>query len=168
MAEVKPMASLSSGLLARKGGARPAMRPQGLVNFNGSETVGASDDLGWNDLGASTPTNAPLNAQSNAPIPINERVHLPRPAIAPVVVEQQIALNDQISVATDKPRAAPGAKGKSAFTLRLDPERHLKLRLLSAHSHRSSQRLLTEALDALLERASDTLNQPQQISPEGH
>ena len=27
----KPLASLSSGLLARKGGARPAMRPQGFA-----------------------------------------------------------------------------------------------------------------------------------------
>ena len=37
-----------------------------------------------------------------------------------------------------------------AFTLRLDEERHLRLRLASALQRRSSQRLVTEALDALL------------------
>ena len=30
MSEAKPFASLSSGLLARKGTAKPAMRPQGF------------------------------------------------------------------------------------------------------------------------------------------
>jgi hypothetical protein len=39
---------------------------------------------------------------------------------------------------------------KAAFTLRLDEERHLRLRLASALHRRSSQRLVTEALDALL------------------
>jgi hypothetical protein len=50
-----------------------------------------------------------------------------------------------------KPKADPGFAGrKAAFTLRLDGERHLRLRLLSALTHRSSQQLLLEALDALL------------------
>ena len=40
--EARPYASLSSGLLARKGTARPAMRPQGYSGF---------EDLGWNDMG---------------------------------------------------------------------------------------------------------------------
>jgi hypothetical protein len=51
-----------------------------------------------------------------------------------------------------KPRAAPGAKGKAAFTLRLDPERHLKLRLACAVDGCSAQTLVTRALDQLLER----------------
>src|SRR4051794_39238257 len=46
MADSKPYASLSSGLLARKGGAKPAMRPQGFNSFGGS-----LEDLGWNDMG---------------------------------------------------------------------------------------------------------------------
>ena len=46
MAEPKPFASLSSGLLARKGAAKPAMRPQGFGSFGGS-----LEDLGWNDMG---------------------------------------------------------------------------------------------------------------------
>lgn len=49
-----------------------------------------------------------------------------------------------------RPRAEAGAKGKAAFTLRLDPARHLKLRLACAVSGRSAQQLVTDALDRLL------------------
>ncbi len=49
-----------------------------------------------------------------------------------------------------KPRSVPGAKGKAAFTLRLDPSRHLKLRLACAVNGRSAQQLVTTALDRLL------------------
>jgi hypothetical protein len=51
-----------------------------------------------------------------------------------------------------RPRSLPGSKGKAAFTLRLDPERHLKLRLACAVDGRSAQQLVTDALDQLLER----------------
>lgn len=50
-----------------------------------------------------------------------------------------------------RPRSAPGSKAKAAFTLRLDPERHLKLRLACAVNGRSAQQLVTDALDQLLE-----------------
>jgi hypothetical protein len=49
-----------------------------------------------------------------------------------------------------RPRAATGSKGKAAFTLRLDPERHLKLRLACALNGRSAQLLVTDALDLFL------------------
>jgi hypothetical protein len=47
-------------------------------------------------------------------------------------------------------RAAAGSKSKAAFTLRLDPERHLKLRLACAVNGRSAQQIVTDALDHLL------------------
>lgn len=47
-------------------------------------------------------------------------------------------------------RSAPGSKAKAAFTLRVDPARHLKLRLACAVSGRSAQQIVTDALDALL------------------
>jgi hypothetical protein len=56
---------------------------------------------------------------------------------------------------TDAPRsrarAKPGLKEKAAFTLRLDGERHLKLRLACAVRHQSAQALVTDALDAFLQ-----------------
>ncbi len=48
-------------------------------------------------------------------------------------------------------RAASGSKDKAAFTLRLDKDRHLKLRLACAISNRSAQMIVTEALDAFIE-----------------
>jgi predicted DNA-binding protein len=55
-------------------------------------------------------------------------------------------------------KAAPRAKAeksKAAFTLRLDNDRHLRLRLASAVTNRSAQHLVTEALDAFLESLTD-------------
>jgi hypothetical protein len=49
-----------------------------------------------------------------------------------------------------KPRSAPGTGSKAAFTLRLDPSRHLKLRLACAVNGRSAQQLVTDAVDRLL------------------
>jgi hypothetical protein len=51
MGEPKPLASLSAGLLARKGGARPAMRRQPLGSGPAPLNPGGYDDLGWNDMG---------------------------------------------------------------------------------------------------------------------
>ena len=53
MGEPKVFASLSSGLLARKGAARPAMRPQGFGQLGGN-----IEDLGWNDMGFEAPKPA--------------------------------------------------------------------------------------------------------------
>ncbi len=44
-------APMLPGLLARKGEARPAMRPGGLAS-----ALVADDDLGWNDLGGDSAT----------------------------------------------------------------------------------------------------------------
>jgi hypothetical protein len=46
---------------------------------------------------------------------------------------------------------ATAVRSKAAFTLRLDPDRHLKLRLACALSRRSAQQLVTEALDDFLD-----------------
>jgi hypothetical protein len=56
MADVKPVASLGATLLARKGGAKPAMRPQvattALGGAQAAQKLAANlEDLGWNDMG---------------------------------------------------------------------------------------------------------------------
>ncbi|HEU4651107.1 MAG TPA: hypothetical protein VFS49_06805, partial [Croceibacterium sp.] len=63
MNEPKPFASLGPTLLARKGGAKPAMRPQlapmGMGGSGGASQSAAAlkqdfdalEDLGWNDMG---------------------------------------------------------------------------------------------------------------------
>ena len=51
MGEPKPLASLTSGLLARKGAAQPAMRRPMLGFGRGPVNALQQDDLGWNDMG---------------------------------------------------------------------------------------------------------------------
>ncbi|HEX8842347.1 MAG TPA: hypothetical protein VF757_08610 [Sphingomicrobium sp.] len=287
MAEPKPFASLSSGLLARKGAARPAMRPQGFGQVgNGIE------DLGWNDMGYEapkpgdgpreatpgdfeqppvyhptglTPVQSPVHDQQAeladrlgidpededfdetaelydpnavdetaedeaeefegdeldqapafeaAPMELSEKpkkqplqlsggfdepsddVAAEEPFEAtdgingtsqPAAAEEPFELTERFDdfdpfqeseevqdsappppaapvygansgfqpaaytpVHQPTPRAAPGTKAKAAFTLRLDPERHLKLRLACAVNGRSAQQIVTDAVDRLL------------------
>lgn len=47
-----------------------------------------------------------------------------------------------------------GGSAPAKFSLRLDPERHLRLKLLSAHAGKSRQGILIEALDRYLETQS--------------
>ena len=274
MADTKPLASLSSGLLARKGTAKPAMRRQGLSAFAPSETDMSSfhDDLGWNDMGydvdpqheknakavdaetlknanplmnavpevvrqrddlaerlkasdsAVTASNEAPSGRDDAPegegagidgagtdsahrddeaealAPDQETAFTGAPiemANSPLAVKnsplafKKSAIRvtmDETDVDTDVPeepsaskdaerapaeavpvRAAAtmalpkkpvripepltetAAKGKrAAFTLRVDPERHLKLRLACAIQNVSAQQFVTQALDAML------------------
>ena len=145
MSEPKPLASLSSTLLARKGHAKPAMRPQGFAGF-GMATAAVHEDLGWNDMGFEP---MPMTADV---VPIHAAVEPEAPAPA-VVHRQQAEIARELAptpVANKVVRAAPGSKGKAAFTLRLDPDRHLQLRLVCAVQHRSAQHVVIAALDAYL------------------
>lgn len=188
-AEPKPFASLSSGLLARKGAARPAMRPQGFGQGGAS-----LEDLGWNDMGFEPPKPAEMPAPDADHDAFGEEIsehhhHVHPTGLTPVqspVHTQQSEIADRLGVEESeeefdetaepceeepapvaiipapKPapapvvrraptsRAAPGSKGKAAFTLRLDPQRHLKLRLACAVNGRSAQQIVTDALDQLL------------------
>ena len=219
--EPKAFASLSSGLLARKGAARPAMRPQGFGQGGGS-----LEDLGWDDMGFEPPRAAaaavrddkhdafgdeleeqplrnPLAALTPVATPVasilpataQSPVHSQHAEIADRLAEMGEDYSDEGEEEADEtaelyvaevsteavrpvpaqaadlpveaaiappvrsstparrsltPRAAPGSKARAAFTLRLDPERHMKLRLACVVGGRSAQRLVTDALDALL------------------
>lgn len=215
MAEPKPVASLSSGLLARKGAARPAMRRQGVgQGFGGLMPQPLPhDDLGWDDMGydVDPPVDAPLHDEGvphyghmlSGAIPdavpaaadVPQEWEAPEPVV-PDVVRQQAEIAERmaepeqfdpeqfdlgpvteslpalvepeaqvLSVKKRKPAAvvaqpaaaavaptvAPAAHGRrAAFTLRLDSERHLKLRLASAVTGMSAQQLVTAALDEFL------------------
>ena len=222
-------ASLSSTLLARKGGAKPAMRPQSAVlgPVDGASAAANLEDLGWNDMGEDAPQQhaQPAPAAQSAPTsislaesglikkpalpPLEEREdydaselevgqEIEEPRVVPITPLQKkdpssgqnqvresldrIAsqLDGKTSVEADNeddeefeeeiveaapvarvvlPKAikpAPArsntvAKGKrAAFTLRLDPERHLMLRLACTVRGSSAQQLVTDALDGLL------------------
>ena len=224
--EPKVFASLSSGLLARKGAARPAMRPQGFGQGGAS-----LEDLGWDDMGFEPPkaTSAPRDETHDAfgeeleeqplrnPVaaltPVQSPVHSQQAEIAdrldvpedlteegeevdetaelydpeaqgpeaktpelttsrtrndePPVVVELTTTRSTVARRASTPRAAPGSKAKAAFTLRLDPDRHLKLRLACAVSGRSAQMLVTDALDALLDSMPELDSMAQKANRKG-
>jgi hypothetical protein len=201
MSEPKPFASLSSGLLARKGQARPAMRPQGFTG--GYASLAGIEDLGWNDMGHIPEPMAdihplheddqiqpppegvpPVLAQRHAlkqefePPVLDEAVEdepeglieapapksEPEPEIAAVAVAADTFEPRPVSVAAASRIArATQHKHKAAFTLRLDEERHLRLRLASAVSGRSAQQIVTGALDAFLESLPEVAELARQL-----
>lgn len=67
MSAMKPVAGLTSGLLARKGAARPAMRSQFFGNLHAQQDAASAsadlDDLGWNDLGEDLDLTGPGTEQ---------------------------------------------------------------------------------------------------------
>lgn len=71
-------------------------------------------------------------------------------AVTPEPVTPLISRRGGTDAPRSRARSKPGLKEKAAFTLRLDSERHLKLRLACAVRHQSAQQLVTDALDALL------------------
>ena len=132
----KSFASLTPRLLARKGGARPAMRSQ-LARADdslASEFGSASDnDLGWNDMGESPPADIVKSEEFAAES------------------AQVVAIRSDVVVPRRRQRGSALKNGRrAAFTLRLDAERHLKLRLACTLDERSAQQLVTDALDRLL------------------
>jgi len=155
---MKPLASLSSQLLARKGQARPAMRSQAFAMSHTPQTMAVSaDDLGWNDMGGE-PVVAAVPAPEPSVVPVAE-APVSLPVAAPPVLTERAVLRERVearpvSIATaariGRDSAAQTKRGKAAFTLRLDTDRHLRLRLASAVANRSAQALVADALDAFL------------------
>lgn len=157
MGEPKPLASLTSGLLARKGAAQPAMRRPMLGFGRSAGAALQQDDLGWNDMGfdvepAPLPTDEPPVAIGLTPMPAALPVSAPVP---PVVIEREelverLAGKPAPRKAAAKASAKAKASRKAAFTLRIDADRHLKLRLACAITGRSAQQIITESLDNFL------------------
>lgn len=207
-------ASLGPSLLARKGGAKPAMRPQ-VAPLVTEETPVAEDqleDLGWNDMGH----DHGGHDEGAEIVPIHGAVAPEHDAAGPIVRRQQRRLEERVladaamtgpqdreaeydeeaeedglygedyddeddsaadyaPLAAPAPSAAPAAAPapapvtarkparvaaaqagrRAAFTLRLDADRHLKLRLAATMQGVSAQVLVTEALDRLLSEYDD-------------
>lgn len=168
MNEAKPFASLSPSLLARKGSARPAMRPQiqPLQQFHEATARQLEEDLGWNDMGhdlADHGEHASAAAEQIAPVaePVATAAVVSLVPVAPMpephvpeVLRQQAEVAQRVGAEVEKPapvrRSALKQGRRAAFTLRLDAERHLKLRLACTVAGRSAQQLVTDALDKLI------------------
>ena len=150
MAEAS-FASLSPTLLARKGGAKPAMRPQhaALAAMPASPAADPDklEDLGWNDMGEND--DHPATADIFTLTPAARAPEPARVAAPPAVLREREAAAERIAPAP-RAKVKPDRISRAAFTLRLDTDRHLKLRLACTVRDCSAQALVTEALDALL------------------
>ncbi|GAB5488746.1 MAG: hypothetical protein Pars2KO_23160 [Parasphingorhabdus sp.] len=215
MIEPKPLASLSSSLLARKGKAKPAMRRQG-INFpeNTFEAdQNSHEDLGWNDMGydadpdhtgdsaeqihhnplaGAVPETVPAVKQQQNEIAAklnpekedkrtekagqnSDPVPPPPLSISKEVkpLEEHSAVVKAAREVKQRPRKARPAtksrtrKAKAAFTLRLDADRHLKLRLATAVKNESAQQLVTKAVDEYLKNIPELDDLAQRVPSRG-
>ncbi|MDP5102982.1 MAG: type II toxin-antitoxin system HicB family antitoxin [Erythrobacter sp.] len=203
-------ASLGPTLLARKGGAKPAMRPQlaPLVQDEAGVAEEQLEDLGWNDMGHDdadmgagvtegsadvVPINAGVSAdefgQEHSPVVRRQQRRLEERVLADAVMSgpedlepdydsedeafygddyaEDEAFTSTFSEREPVPQAVPvttiakprvpavQAGRRAAFTLRLDVDRHLKLRLAATMQGVSAQALVTEALDQMLAEFDD-------------
>lgn len=139
MSNARAFASLSASLLARKGGAAPAMRQQ----FSAA-VADPLNDLGWNDLGDTASAAEPDSALL-ARKPATAKVVPLVPRAAPAA-----SVSRQVNGRTVVKRSRP-----AAFTLRLDPDRHFALRQACALNGASAQGLLIAALDRLIDETPD-------------
>ncbi|MEP2988857.1 MAG: hypothetical protein ABJN65_15635 [Parasphingorhabdus sp.] len=216
MNEPKPLASLSSSLLARKGKAKPAMRRQG-INFPENAVEGdhnPHEDLGWNDMGYDTnpdhnglgnveqihhnplagaiPETVPAVKQQQEEIATKlapeketkqvvkeERISEPVPP-PPLSISKEVKPLEEHSAVVKaaretkrRPKKARPAtksrtrKAKAAFTLRLDADRHLKLRLATAVKNVSAQQLVTKAVDEYLKNIPELDDLAQRVPSRG-
>ena len=139
MSGSKPIATLGPLLLARKGTAKPAMRASTAALQSDDDLSASQDDLGWNDMG-----DAP-DAPSAGSGPVVRRKGEPVAQLDDA--RRARAARRQQAQAARQPQ---DSAHRAAFTLRLDAERHLKLKLASAVTSASAQQLVTQALDRFL------------------
>ncbi len=181
LAPPRAVASLGPLLLARKGTAKPAMRAQLEASSRGQqhalpdtidELAASQEDLGWNDMGEDVPESATHDLA-------DDLVVAAEPA-EPAVRRQQVDLLHRIAdanlAAFQAAESQPGPRPvdnsaeqvrRAAFTLRLDEERHLRLRLASTVQGESAQSLVTRALDSLLSQMPEIENLAAQVRPNG-
>lgn len=178
---MKKAARLSSTLLARKGFASPAaavpmfgkahrygqgdghhhIRDVVYDHVDPEDAISEGNDGESGEMDQVDLDPNPSSAASPMPGSINGLMDRVRHSLAPrhETPDANTAPDDRNSgkMAKDLARDIECCKGdpsgkRVAMTLRLDQPRHLRLRVLSAHINRSSQEILTEALDSYLDQ----------------
>lgn len=158
-------ASLNTALLARKGGAKPAMRPQGGLAVPVAKVPQSDpadlEDLGWNDMGDES--NA-QDTNSGKIVSVHPKAEPSSASAASPARAQQDEIAKRVAKGSTQPDSSQSARSRqsafsqgrrAAFTLRLDEDRHLRLRLAATIKGVSAQTFVTEALDAQLSEIDD-------------
>lgn len=125
-------------------------------NFHGTNPLAAAvpevkhqQDRLAQAIEASNDTLAGFDSFADEPASVTEALTIV--TVTPEPVTRPISRRGKTDAPRSRARSKPGSKDKAAFTLRLDSERHLKLRLACAVRHQSAQQLVTDALDAFLD-----------------
>jgi hypothetical protein len=190
MNEIRSYASLSGNLLARKGAAKPAMRshtlaPRPVLDDLGWNDMGPEEELPVehvpSPITALTPApkhhvarEEPEPVQLQRALAEHFPAHEPEPETAPELEHEPVAQASPEPVSAPAEalatiamaparRTAASAGRKAAFTLRLEADRHLRLRLASALTGKSSQQLVTAALDSFLDTIPDVARLAQHL-----
>jgi hypothetical protein len=185
MNDPKPFAALTGTLLARKGAARPAMRPQVSLDWADTDSACREEPARPARMALVPGARLPEVEQPEIEQPEIDRAWtdmgepLPEPSVAeageenPEVLRQIRQLSGMINRKVAATRRAnadvetlPGKK--VAFTLRLDPRRHALLRACCTAERRSAQALLVEALDRLVDATPGLEDIVAQLAASGH
>ena len=135
----KSPASLSAGLLSRKGMAAPSTGPETRANLVGSPL----------DAPLDTPLGAPLDAgcaSDATPAETTRPRRLQGPAPARSTLADWAARHPAPSVGAQD-RHDQGARKRVRVSLRLDEERHTRLKLVATQRNCTLQSLFTAAID---------------------
>lgn len=123
MNDPKPFASLGATLLARKGGAKPAMRPQstrasGLTNQAAAQNL---EDLGWDDMGEDDiAANHSAEVLNLTPSPHNPEAEAltdtasPKPKVRSMHEELALRLAEEEAKKNPAAKAPPAASPAAA------------------------------------------------------
>ncbi len=149
-------AFLSSSLISSKGSAAPATRsqpPQDLLvgRMPSSKPSSASHQADQVRKANSVATSAPVTASRDTSKQ-TANSDMPRTPIRrkPVASTADSYRREQKKLRKDK-------MGRVRMSIRLDPEDHLALKLLAAHSRKSSQNILEEALREYSDRHAEEI-----------
>jgi len=153
--EADGISELKAPLLSAKpNAARDAQSDNGGANIVPIDARSARPNPANEDtlpeIGPETETETgPETGPQEGPVIRTEQKRLARDFMSGAV---QVSAEKQ-TIKPTKPRAKSSQKSgkRAAFTLRLDTDRHLKLRLASTMQGVSAQSLVTDALDALLD-----------------
>ncbi|PCI51832.1 MAG: hypothetical protein COB49_00750 [Alphaproteobacteria bacterium] len=141
--DIKQVSRLTGALLARKGSAVISSMGQNEMNIYPESAAGTTEELisqssgtmaGEKEFTALKKADRSLKA---APVKTHEGKISTRKS------------------KTEKSLKDPAVKKRIAMTLRMEEENHLRLRLYSAHTRKSCQVILSEALDIYLAENND-------------
>lgn len=142
-------AQLDAGLLVRKGAALPA-------GYRAAAAAAIAPVPTRSSVETTAPTPAPTQQAAPAattPSAAQTSQQAPKPAAKNADAGRATDKAPQKRTGSDRPGSnRPGERAR--ISIRLDHDRHLRLRIAAAHLDRSLQDIMTDALDRYLDEAA--------------